>query len=304
MVTPPSWRTAGAGRPSPAAQAAAAAGASSSRAVRAASSSSGGRCERSISSMTGAACAATIPAIRAHGSEPRPGGRCRSSLSGSTPGASTPRRQPRLSWQWNSADVAGARGDERGEVRARRVGGDVQVAEVEQHPGRRRVEAAHEVADRERVVAPPPLPGVHRRQVLDRDDDAKGMRPLEERDEGPLLEQGALAEARGRRAVGFHEVEAVVGDELGAAPRPRSRAGRRTPGRARACRRSGRPARAAAAAGRCGRARRGAPARGAAPARRSARIARRRRVDLDPREAGALVGGRAPPRWARRRGGR
>ena len=42
------------------------------------------------------------------------------------------------------------------------------------------------------------------------------MRPLEKRDEGPLLELGALAEARGRRAFGFREVESVVGDELGA----------------------------------------------------------------------------------------
>jgi hypothetical protein len=57
---------------------------------------------------------------------------------------------------------------------------------------------------------------MQRGQVLDRDGDAKGMRPLEERDEGPLLELGALAEARGRGAVGFREVQAVVGDELGA----------------------------------------------------------------------------------------
>ena len=42
------------------------------------------------------------------------------------------------------------------------------------------------------------------------------MRPLEKRDEGPLLELGALAEARGRRAFGFREVESVVRDELGA----------------------------------------------------------------------------------------
>ena len=45
------------------------------------------------------------------------------------------------------------------------------------------------------------------------------MRPLEERHEGPLLEQGALADARGPGAVGFREVEAVVGDELGAGER-------------------------------------------------------------------------------------
>jgi hypothetical protein len=42
------------------------------------------------------------------------------------------------------------------------------------------------------------------------------MRPLEARDEGPLLELGALVDARGRGAVGFHEVEAVADDELGA----------------------------------------------------------------------------------------
>jgi hypothetical protein len=42
------------------------------------------------------------------------------------------------------------------------------------------------------------------------------MRPLEARDEGPLLELGALAKAGGRGALALREVEAVVGDELGA----------------------------------------------------------------------------------------
>jgi hypothetical protein len=94
----------------------------------------------------------------------------------------------------------------------------VQVPEVEQHPGRRRAEATHEVAHRERVVAHPLRARVDGREVLDRHGDAKRLRPLEKRDEGPLLELGALALACGRGAVCLREVEAVVGDELGARP--------------------------------------------------------------------------------------
>jgi hypothetical protein len=74
------------------------------------------------------------------------------------------------------------------------------VADVEEHPGRRRVEPVDEVADRERVVAAAPRAGVDGREVLDREGDAKGMRPPEARDEGPLLELGALAQAGGREA--------------------------------------------------------------------------------------------------------
>jgi hypothetical protein len=95
----------------------------------------------------------------------------------------------------------------------------VEVAEVEQHPGGRRGEAADEIADGERVVAAAPRARIYRREVLDRHGDAKGMRPLEERHEGPLLELGALAEARGRGSFCLREVEAVVGDELGAGGR-------------------------------------------------------------------------------------
>jgi hypothetical protein len=112
--------------------------------------------------------------------------------------------------------VLQAGGEDRGRIAARGVGRDVQVAEVEQHAGGGRVQAADEVAHRDRVVAAARRAGVHRGEVLDRHGDAKGMRPLEERDEGSLLELGALAQARGRRAVCLHEVEAVVGDELGA----------------------------------------------------------------------------------------
>jgi hypothetical protein len=42
------------------------------------------------------------------------------------------------------------------------------------------------------------------------------MRPLEEAGEGPFLEQSALADAWLGRALGVREVQAVVGDELGA----------------------------------------------------------------------------------------
>jgi hypothetical protein len=56
-----------------------------------------------------------------------------------------------------------------------------------------------------------------RRQVLDRDLHAKRVRPLEVAEEGAFLEASALAGARTGRPAGVHEVQAVVGDELGAA---------------------------------------------------------------------------------------
>jgi hypothetical protein len=70
------------------------------------------------------------------------------------------------------------RGDEGG-IAARRVGRDVQVADVEEHPGGRRGQPAHEVAHGERVVAQPRGPRMDRRQVLDGDRHAKRVRPLE-----------------------------------------------------------------------------------------------------------------------------
>jgi hypothetical protein len=166
----------------------------------------------------------------------------------------------------------------------------VQVPEVEQHPGRRRGEPADEVAHRERVVAAPPRARVHGREVLDRERDAERLRPLEKRDEGPLLELGALAQARGRRAVCLREVQAVVGDELGArlggvVEQPVERlvglAGARAEvvGRVEQQAQPGRVERAAQGAGVAAR----APAVG--------EHRRRRRVDLHPGEAGVLVGG-------------
>ena len=56
--------------------------------------------------------------------------------------------------------------------------------------------------------------GMDRRHVLDGDDHAKRVRPLEEAAQGALLELGALADARTGRALGIREVEAVVGDDL------------------------------------------------------------------------------------------
>jgi hypothetical protein len=53
------------------------------------------------------------------------------------------------------------------------------MADVEQHPGGRRGQPAHEVAHGQRVVAQPRRSRVHRRQVLDRDRHAKRVRPLE-----------------------------------------------------------------------------------------------------------------------------
>jgi len=69
-------------------------------------------------------------------------------------------------------------GDEGG-IAVRRVGGDVQVADVEQHPRGRRGQPAHEVAHGQRVVAQSRRSRVHRRQVLDGDRHAKRVRPLE-----------------------------------------------------------------------------------------------------------------------------
>jgi hypothetical protein len=90
----------------------------------------------------------------------------------------------------------------------------MQVAEVEQHPGGGRAQPAHEVAHGQRVVAQPRRAGVHRGQVLERDLDAKRVRPLEVAEEGAFLEASALAGARTGRPAGVHEVQAVVGDEL------------------------------------------------------------------------------------------
>ena len=45
---------------------------------------------------------------------------------------------------------------------------------------------------------------------------AKRVRPLEVAVEGALLEASALAGARAGGPAGVHEVQAVVGDELGA----------------------------------------------------------------------------------------
>jgi hypothetical protein len=188
-------------------------------------------------------------------------------------------------------DVGRARGEQRGVVRARRACGDVEMAEVEQHPRRGRVQAAHEIADGERVVAAPSPPArMNRREVLDRNGDGKGMRPLEERDEGPLLELGALAEARGRGAVGFREVEAVVGDELGAGGRRvveqaveravvLDRPGAQVVGRVEQQPQRGAVERRAQRAGM------------AQPVAALAEHRPRRSVDLDPGEAGRLVGG-------------
>jgi hypothetical protein len=60
------------------------------------------------------------------------------------------------------------------------------------------------------------LSGWTGREVLERDDHAKRVRPLEEANEGAFLELGALADARAGGARGIREVQAVVGDGLGA----------------------------------------------------------------------------------------
>jgi hypothetical protein len=73
------------------------------------------------------------------------------------------------------------RGDEGG-IAVRRVGRDVQVTDVEQHPGGRRGQPAHQVAHGQRVVAQPRGGGrgrMHGGQVLDGDRHAKRVRPLE-----------------------------------------------------------------------------------------------------------------------------
>ena len=272
-------------------QAATGARSSAPRRRRRRSPSSAGRCERSTSSERRRMAATRRPrgptaATRGRAAD---GGRAAADRRRARRGDGGGRRDCR--GRGTGPRPSSARGEDRRVIAAGRVGRDVQVAEVEQHPGGRRVEAAHEVAHRERVVAAPPRPGIHRREVLDRHGDAKGLRPLEERDEGSLLEQGALAEARGRRAVGFHEVQAVVGDELGARLRgvvdqalERAVAGG-------ACPRSGRRARGARAAGRC----RCSCSRSARawrrPWRRSASIGARRRVHLHPAEPGGDVGG-------------
>jgi hypothetical protein len=90
----------------------------------------------------------------------------------------------------------------------------MQVADVEQHPGGRRAQPAHEVAHGQRVVAQARRARVHRRQVLDGDRHAKRVRPLEVAVEGAFLEASALAGAQAGRPAGVHEVHAVVGDEL------------------------------------------------------------------------------------------
>jgi hypothetical protein len=76
-------------------------------------------------------------------------------------------------------DVGRDGGGDEGGIAVRRVGRDVEMADVEQHPGGRRGQPAHEVAHGQRVVAQPRRSRVHRRQVLDRDRHAKRVRPLE-----------------------------------------------------------------------------------------------------------------------------
>ena len=76
-------------------------------------------------------------------------------------------------------DVGRDRGSDEGGIAVRRVGRDVQVADVEQHPRGRRGQPAHEVAHGQRVVAQPRRRRMHRRQVLDGDRHAKRVRPLE-----------------------------------------------------------------------------------------------------------------------------
>ena len=204
----------------------------------------------------------TTPATRAHGSVPAPGARCRSRRSGSTPGASTGRAPgAEVVVHVEEDDVARARRSDLDRVRAGDVRRDVQVPEVEQHPGRGRGQPPHEVAHRERVVAHPPRPREDRREVLDRDGDAKRVRLLEVLRQGAFLEQSALPDGLGVRPVIVREVQSVVGDELraglgGVLEQP----GERAVG-ARRCRRSGRRARGA---------------RGAAPSGRAARAARGR----------------------------
>jgi hypothetical protein len=132
-----------------------------------------------------------------------------------------------------------------------------------------------------------------RRQVLDGDDHAKRVRPLEEAAQGALLELGALADARTGRALGIREVQAVVGDDLrahlgGIVEHPVERAVvlarpdaevvggvQHEPQGARVEHRSQRPRVAAAAA-------------------TVSQHRARRDMDLEPAQAGLLAGGHRP----------
>ena len=156
------------------------------------------------------------------GREPRPraacprrgrgAGRCAADR---CPGASTGRRRaPKLSCTWKRTTSRAQAAAIVDRIDPADVGRDVQVPEVEQHPGRRRGEPADEVADRERVVAHPPRAREHRREVLDRDGDAKRVRLLEVLRQGAFLEQSALPDGLGVRPVIVREVQSVVGDEL------------------------------------------------------------------------------------------
>jgi hypothetical protein len=164
----------------------------------------------------------------------------------------------------------------------------MQVPDVEQHPGGGRGQPAHEVAHGQRVVAQARRPRMDRGQVLDRDLHAKRVRPLEVAVEGAFLEASALAGTRAGRPAGVHEVQAVVGDELGARLRgvvEQSREGAVGLDRPRAEVVGGvqdQPQRA--------RLERGAQRPGVAPAASPVgQHGRRRRVHLQPAHAGLLV---------------
>ena len=116
------------------------------------------------------------------------------------PGASMSRRRtPRLSWTWKSTTSGATAASDEGGVAVRRVGGDVQVADVEQHPGGRRGQPAHEVAHGQRVVAQPRRPGCTGARFSMAIRHAKRVRPLEVAD-GGSLPRGERARGRARRA--------------------------------------------------------------------------------------------------------
>ena len=169
------------------------------------------------------------------------------------------------------------------------------MADVEQHPGGRRGQPAHEVAHGQRVVAQARRTRMDRGQVLDRDLHAKRVRSLEVAEEGAFLEASALAGARTGRPAGVHEVQTVVGDEL----RARLRGIVEQPGEGAVVLDRPRAQIVGSVQDEAQRARlqRGAQRAGVAPATPAIGQHRpRRRVDLKPAQAGLLVRGEHPGR--------
>jgi hypothetical protein len=109
-------------------------------------------------------------------------------------------------------DVAGDRAQDRFDPEAAERGGQVRVAEVEEHPDAGGVHRADEVADADRVVREARGPRPDRRQVLHGDRDAQRGGALAVRAQRALLGEGARGDALVHAAV----VAPVVGDELGA----------------------------------------------------------------------------------------